>query len=198
MGSGMRIRMLCGYHVSSRSRSSGDRALASEAMSAGSNPAESATTKESLTRVNAGSEPFRIDRQTPPFAARLGNATGTDRDGRQEIWPYNYCCSAIVVSWTLARWSQSGTPLGFWGGSRQKVQQLIGLESLLTEIQAGLVAGGETAARAHSSAPLSSATLADGSMRTTDADAHVLRYALVDGYVTKRSPPRCGRRCLAV
>jgi excisionase family DNA binding protein len=65
---------------------------------------------------------------------------------------------------------------------RAAVRLLHGLDSLLADIQGELVGGGETAARVHRFAPLSSAKLADGYISATKADALIRRYGLVDGH----------------
>jgi hypothetical protein len=73
----------------------------------------------------------------------------------------------------------------FWLASlvrrRATVRLLHGLDSMLAEMQGELVAGGETAARLHRFAPLSSATLVDGYVTASATDARMRRYALVDG-----------------
>jgi excisionase family DNA binding protein len=65
---------------------------------------------------------------------------------------------------------------------RASVRLLHGLDSLLADIQDELVGGGETAARFHRFAPLSSAKLADGYATDNKAHALVRRFGLVDGH----------------
>jgi hypothetical protein len=65
---------------------------------------------------------------------------------------------------------------------RAAVRLLHGLDSLLADLQGELVGGGETAARLHRFAPLSSAKLADGYISATKTDALIRRYGLVDGH----------------
>ena len=65
---------------------------------------------------------------------------------------------------------------------RATVRLLHGLDSLLADVQGELVAGGETAARSHRFAPMSSSTFADGYVTTSAADALVRRFALVNGH----------------
>lgn len=68
---------------------------------------------------------------------------------------------------------------------RATVHLLHGLDSMLGTIQDELVAGGETAARLHRFAPLSSEKLADGYIEATKVGALIRRYGLVDGHGTE-------------
>jgi excisionase family DNA binding protein len=65
---------------------------------------------------------------------------------------------------------------------RAKVRLLHGLDSVLVDVQNELVGGGETAARLHRFAPLSSAKLADGYATDAKADAVIRQFGLVDGH----------------
>jgi excisionase family DNA binding protein len=65
---------------------------------------------------------------------------------------------------------------------RATVRLLHGLDSLLASIQDELVGGGETAARLHRFAPLSSAKLTDGYATEAKADALVRGFGLVQGH----------------